>query len=85
VSTQLSSDHRVSIPENFVQQDDLHVGQWAEVARLREGLYLVEMTSGSPSRERLMDVLLACPVKDWWKPETSPELLSLQPSALFAE
>ncbi len=79
--TTLSANGLIEIPEVFRKADALKPGQRCEIERLGQGEYRVRvgdaMVPAEP-RERLIDVLASCPVKDFFKPmersETTDDL-----------
>ena len=44
-----------------------------------------EQPAAGQPRERLIDVLLGCPVKDWWVEPDLSERISLKPPTIFSE
>ena len=60
-----------------VRQDDVAAGQQFEVERLDRGEYLLKRKS-EPRNAGLVNLLLACPAKGWFKPiertETTDDL-----------
>lgn len=88
MTTHLSPNGLLEIPEEFRKADDLKPGQRCEIERLGHGEYHVrvrEEISEGEQKERLFDVLRSCPVKDWWVEPDRGERTSLEPSPLFAE
>ena len=84
----LSADGLLEIPEEFRKTDDLKPGQRCEIERLGHGEYHVRVREAVPEgarKERLIDVLRSCPVKDWWVEPDRGERTSLESSTLFAE
>ncbi|MFM1919245.1 MAG: hypothetical protein RLZZ303_879 [Candidatus Hydrogenedentota bacterium] len=67
MKTSISSKGQIVIPVEFRRQDALHPGQEFEIERLESGRYLLELKS-KPPNEGLLDILLSCPVKDWFEP-----------------
>ena len=80
----LSKDGTIQIPEQFRQADHLVPGQACEIERLGQGEYRV---TAAPVRakERLIDVLRSCPVRDWWVEPDRGERTSLESPRLFSE
>lgn len=86
MTTILSANGLLEIPEEFRKADDLKPGQTCDFERLGHGEYRVHVRDcASGSKERLIDVLRSCPVKDWWTMQDGTERTSLEPSRLFAE
>ncbi len=69
MTTILSADGLIEIPEVFRAADSLKPGQHCEIARLGLGEYHVQITDEQPApRESWVKILRECPVKDWWEP-----------------
>ena len=87
MTTTLSVGGLLEIPEIFRKADALHPGQRCDIERVGRGEYRLRVEAGdlSPPNERLIDVLLSCPVKDWWVEPDRSERTSLEPPTLFAE
>src|SRR5205814_1928859 len=64
--TSLSSKGQVVLPAEFREQDDLQPGQQFEVSRVKAGEYRLKRVSAK-SKPGLVDLLLACPVKNWYQ------------------
>ena len=83
MTTFLSANGLIEIPEVFRKTDALKPGQRCEVERVGQGEYRVRVDDsigGTESRERLIDVLLRCPVKDFFVPmERSETTNDLKP------
>jgi bifunctional DNA-binding transcriptional regulator/antitoxin component of YhaV-PrlF toxin-antitoxin module len=81
MTTILSAKGSIEIPEAFRKADALEAGQRIEIERVGHGEYRVR-ASGLASRSEpegsLVDVLLSCPVKDFFTPmeraETTDDL-----------
>lgn len=81
MTTILSAKGSIEIPEVFRKADALEAGQRLEIERVGHGEYRV-LASGLVSRGEqegsLVDVLLSCPVKDFFAPmernETTDDL-----------
>jgi AbrB family looped-hinge helix DNA binding protein len=67
MTTILSSKGQIVLPAELRQQDGIEPGQEFEVQRLDRGEYLLKRKTRRRN-EGLVDLLLACPVKDWFKP-----------------
>ena len=59
----ISNDGRMTIPAKIRTQDDIQSGQSFEIQRLSVGTYLLRRVEPS-----LVDLLLSCPVKGWFRP-----------------
>ena len=83
MTTILNANGLIEIPEVFRKADELKAGQACEIERVGQGEYRVRVAkvgNGKP-KERLIDVLRSCPVKDFFKPmertETTDDLRPL--------
>lgn len=86
MTTLLSANGLIEIPEAFRKADALKPGQLCEIERVGHGEYRVSIqTAHEQPKERLIDVLRSCPVKDWWVEPDRSERTTLEPSTLFAE
>lgn len=86
MTTTLSANGLIEIPEVFRKADALKPGQRCDIERVGQGEYRVSVqTASAQPKERLIDVLRSCPVKDWWLEPDRSERTSLEPSKLFAE
>jgi len=65
--TSVSSKGQIVLPAEFRKQDAIEPGQQFEIERLEEGKYVLQRKSKAPN-EGVLDLLLACPVKDWFVP-----------------
>jgi len=84
MTTILSADGLIEIPEIFRKEDALQAGQTCDIERLGHGDYRVRITeppSASQTKERIIDLLLRCPVKGFYTPtdraETTDDLPTL--------
>ncbi len=67
MTTQLSADGLIEIPEVFRKADALKPGQRCDIERLGHGEYRVSVqVADTTPKERLIDVLRSCPVTDGW-------------------
>ena len=66
MTTTVSSKGQVVLPAEIRQLDNIRPGQKFEVQRIENGEYLLKRKVGS--KPGLVDLLLACPVKGWFKP-----------------
>jgi AbrB family looped-hinge helix DNA binding protein len=72
MKTTISSKGQIVLPAAIRQQDGIEPGQEFEVQRIDRGEYLLKRTR--PARnEGLVQLLLACPVKDWYQPANRTE------------
>ncbi len=88
MTTFLSANGLLEIPEVFRKADALKLGQHCDIERVSQGQYwvrIVDEPSAAEPKERLIDVLRSCPVKDWWVEPDRSERTSLEPPTLFAE
>ena len=70
--TTVSSKGQIVLPAAIRQQDDVQPGQEFEVERLDCGEYLLKRKTRRRN-EGLVQLLLACPVKGWFKPAERTE------------
>jgi AbrB family looped-hinge helix DNA binding protein len=68
----MSSKGQIVLPAAIRQQDGLKPGQEFEVQRLEQGEYLLKRTK-RPRNEGLVELLLSCPVKGWFRPVSRGE------------
>jgi bifunctional DNA-binding transcriptional regulator/antitoxin component of YhaV-PrlF toxin-antitoxin module len=80
----LSADGTIQIPEEYRQADHLVPGQPCEIERVGQGHYRV-IAAPVPAKERLIDVLRSCPVRDWWVEPDGGERTTLESPRLFSE
>jgi hypothetical protein len=86
MTTILSADGLLEIPEAFREVDAIKPGQRCDIQRLGQGEYRVSVEV--PSNENPADLvawLFACPEKDWWVEPDCRERSVLKPSNLFEE
>lgn len=55
------------LPAELRSRDGIRAGQRFEVERVDEGEYLLKRQTAPPN-DGLVDLLLACPEKDWFEP-----------------
>jgi AbrB family looped-hinge helix DNA binding protein len=67
VTTTVSSKGQIVLPAKIRQQDRIEAGQEFEIERIDEGEYLLRRKTRR-ANEGLVKLLLACPVKDWFRP-----------------
>jgi AbrB family looped-hinge helix DNA binding protein len=66
VTTTVSSKGQIVLPAKIRQQDRIEAGQEFEIERIDEGEYLLKRKTRR-ANEGLVKLLLACPVKDWFR------------------
>ena len=88
MTTILSANGLIELPEEFRKADSLKPGQRCEIERVGHGEYRVRVEEGAAassgniaSAPDLVDWLLACPEKGWFTPmergETTDDLKPL--------
>lgn len=65
--TTVSSKGQIVLPAEFRRRDGIEPGQELEVERHGAGVYLLTVRE-PPKNQGLVDLLLSCPVKDWYVP-----------------
>ena len=60
----VSSKGQIVLPAEFRNQDGIQPGQEFEIERLNPGVYCLTV-SEPPKNQGFVDLLLACPEKDW--------------------
>ena len=79
MTTCVSSKGQIVLPAEFRRQDGIEAGQKFDIERLDRGEYrLVWRKTGS--QKGLVDLLLACPEKNWFAPIASESTETLCPS-----
>jgi AbrB family looped-hinge helix DNA binding protein len=77
--TTVSSKGQIVLPAELRKQDGIESGQEFEVERIERGDYRLKLIA-RPANEGLVQLLLECPVKEWWTPfdrnETTDDLTS---------
>lgn len=79
MTTILSANGLIEIPESFRKADALKEGQLCDIERVGHGEYHIRaQTVQSQPKERLIDLLRRCPVKNFFVPmertETTDDL-----------
>ncbi len=80
MTTTLTPSGLIEIPEAFRKADDLRPGQRCDIERTGRGEYRVRINDAGAERprEKLIDVLMSCPVKGWFhamdRTETTDDL-----------
>ena len=87
MTTILSADGLLEIPEVFREADPLKPGQLCEIERVAAGDYRVHLKAEPPMmKESWVQILRDCPVKDWWEPlDPSNLLITRDHGRLFDE
>ena len=86
MTTFLSVNGLIEIPEVFRKADALKPGQRCDVERVGQGEYRVRVSERSETPEtNWVDWLLACPEKGWFVEPDRSEMTSMEPSTLFSE
>ena len=67
MTTTVYSKGQIVLPAKIRQQDRIEPGQEFEVERIDSGEYLLKRKM-RPRNDGLVKLLLACPVKGWFKP-----------------
>ena len=67
VRTTVSTKGRIILPAEIRREDDIKSGQEFEIKRIDRGEYLLKRTT-KPRNKGLVQLLLSCPVKDWFQP-----------------
>ncbi|MCL4691755.1 MAG: AbrB/MazE/SpoVT family DNA-binding domain-containing protein [Candidatus Hydrogenedentes bacterium] len=76
----VSSKGRIVLPASFRREDEIEAGQEFEIERIKRGEYVLRRRT-LLRNEGLMELLLACPVKDWFVPgERSETTDDIRPS-----
>jgi AbrB family looped-hinge helix DNA binding protein len=77
MKTRMSSKGQIVLPAEYRSEDKIRPGQEFDVERVEAGEYLLKRSARQPN-EGLVQLLLACPVKDWFEPlqrrETTDDL-----------
>jgi len=87
MTTTISADGLLRIPELFRQTDSIEPGQRFDIERLGRGEYRVKAeTPVVPEKESWLTILRECPDKDWWSPtDRSQMLIARDVTRLFAD
>ena len=65
--TTVSTKGPIIVPAEIRREDDIESGQEFEIKRIDRGEYLLKRTT-KPRNKGLVQLLLSCPVKDWFQP-----------------
>lgn len=74
--TIISSKGEVVLPAVLRERDRIAAGQKFDIERIDEGRYLLKRQT-VPTNDGLVEWLLACPDKDWFRPVASESTDSL--------
>ena len=81
MTTTISSKGQLVLPVELRQRDDIKPGQKFEIERIDRGEYRLKRKSRRRN-EGLVRLLLACPVKGWFRPldrsETTDDIPALK-------
>lgn len=72
MKTTVSTKGQIILPAEFRKRDSIEPGQEFEVERIDRGEYRLKRKERRRN-EGLVKLLLACPVKDWFKPMNRTE------------
>lgn len=72
--TTVSSKGQIVLPAELRQQDGIQSGQEFDVDRIDRGEYLLKRRTRRRN-EGLVELLLACPAKGWFKPARRTEAI----------
>jgi AbrB family looped-hinge helix DNA binding protein len=64
--TTISSKGQIVLPAEIRKRDDIRPGQQFEIERIERGEYRLKRKA-RPRNEGLVELLLACPVKGWFR------------------
>ena len=65
--TTVSTKGQIILPAEIRREDDIKSGQEFEIERIDRGEYLLKRTTKTRNKG-LVNLLLSCPVKDWFQP-----------------
>jgi len=68
----VSSKGQIVLPVEIRKQDAIEPGQQFEIERIKAGEYRLKRKARRQN-EGLVELLLACPVKDWFQPADRTE------------
>jgi AbrB family looped-hinge helix DNA binding protein len=72
MKTSVSSKGQIILPAELRRRDHIEPGQEFKVERIGQGEYRLTRAA-QPRNEGLVNLLLACPVKGWFKPAKRTE------------
>ncbi len=67
MDTTVSSKGQIVLPAEIRKRDDIRPGQHFDIERIERGEYRLKRKARSRN-EGLVELLLACPVKGWFRP-----------------
>ena len=73
--TTVSSKGQIVLPAEIRRQDGIAAGQEFEVKRIDRGVYRLKRKT-QQWNEGLVKLLLACPVKGWFKPMARTDMIN---------
>jgi AbrB family looped-hinge helix DNA binding protein len=80
--TTVSTKGQIVLPAEIRERDDIRPGEVFEIEPIDRGQYKLTRVPGRPNRG-LVQLLLACPVKGWFKPfERTETTDSIEPLGL---
>ena len=72
MKTTVSDKGQITLPQMLRRKDHIRAGQQFEIERLKAGEYLLKKKPrkrvAKHKGDKLIDLLLACPVKGWFQP-----------------
>lgn len=69
MKTSISTEGLIRLPDSFLLRDAIQGGQTCEIQRESRGVYRIEVKERAVEpNEGLVDLLLSCPVKDFFTP-----------------
>ena len=71
MTTTVSSKGQIILPAEIRHRDGIEAGQEFEIERVNRGVYRLKRKART--NEGLVKLLLACPVKGWFKPLKTSE------------
>ena len=74
----LSSKGQIVLPAELRRQDRIEPGQTFAIERVERGEYRLVLEE-PPKNQGLVDVLEACPERDWFVPIPSESTISIEP------
>ena len=73
MKTTISSKGQIVLPAEIRKRDGIRPGQHFEIERIDRGEYRLKRKA-RPRNDGLVELLLACPVKGWFKPMDRTEM-----------
>lgn len=78
MKTTMSSKGQIVLPAEMRLRDDIKPGEEFDVERIDQGEYLLRRRTRRRN-EGLVKLLLACPIKGWFKPASRTEMTNHVP------